>query len=50
LGNHLEREIVGEFSIDGKRVLESILEKKKKLKCEPNCLKDRIQCKSVIIS
>ena len=28
LGNHLEREIVGELSIDGKMVLESILEKK----------------------
>jgi len=28
LGNPLEREIVGEFSIDGKMVLEFILEKK----------------------
>jgi len=43
LGNPFEREIVGEFSIDRNMVLELILEKKT-LKCEPNCLKDRIQC------
>jgi len=49
LGNPLEREIVGKFSIDGKMVLELILEKKM-LKCESNCPKVRIQCKSVIIS
>jgi hypothetical protein len=49
LGNHLERGIVGEFSIDGKMVSELILEKKL-FKYEPNCLKDRIQCESVIIS